>query len=98
MTFARRVVVLVAVAAGLQWACGPFRSRTPQPRDHAPVFILPEPEGTVGRATVSNPNGSVELSTARASTRVVPGVAPEAVTIMRAEEGMGRVGAGIAAA
>ena len=97
MTFARRVVVLVAVAAGLQWACGPFRSRTPQPKGQATVVILPEADGTVGRATVSNPNGSVELSTARASTGVVPGVAPEAVTIMSEEEVMRRFGAAIAA-
>jgi OmpA-OmpF porin, OOP family len=82
MILARRVLVLVAVAAGLQMACGPFRSRTPQPKGQATVVLLPESDGTVGRATVSNVSGRVELETARASTRVVPGAAPDAVKEM----------------
>ena len=82
MIYARQVFVLVAVAAGLQVACGPFRARTPQPKGQATVVLLPESDGTVGRATVSNLSGNVELGTARASTRVVPGVAPEAVKEM----------------
>jgi outer membrane protein OmpA-like peptidoglycan-associated protein len=80
MTFARRVLVLVAVAAGLQMACGPLRSRTPQRKGQATVVLLPESNGTVGRAVVSNPAGTVELGTSRSSTRAVPGVAPDAVT------------------
>jgi outer membrane protein OmpA-like peptidoglycan-associated protein len=82
MTHARKVFALVAVAAGLQMACGPFRSRTPQPKGQATVVLLPESDGSVGRAAVSNSSGNVELSTARASTRVVPGEAPEAVREM----------------
>ena len=82
MTFARRVLLLVAVAAGLQMACGPLRSQTPQRKGQATVVLLPESNGTVGRAAVSNPSGTVELGTSRASTRVVPGVAPDAVTEM----------------
>jgi outer membrane protein OmpA-like peptidoglycan-associated protein len=76
MTFARRVLVLVAVAAGLQLACGPVRSRTPQRKGESTVVLLPESDGSVGRASVSNPSGSVELGTARASTTVAPGAAP----------------------
>jgi OOP family OmpA-OmpF porin len=82
MILARRVLVLAAVAAGLQMACGPLRSRTPQPKGQATVVLLPESDGTVGRASVSNVSGSVDLGTARASTRVVPGAAPEAVKEM----------------
>jgi OOP family OmpA-OmpF porin len=82
MTYARRVLVLVGVAAGLQMACGPLRSRTPQPKGQATVVLLPESDSSVGRAAVSNSSGNVELSTARASTRVMPGVAPEAVKEM----------------
>jgi outer membrane protein OmpA-like peptidoglycan-associated protein len=77
MTFARGVLVLLAVAAGLQLACGPRRSKTPQPKSGTTVVLLPESDGSVGRATVSNPSGSVELGTARASTTVAPGTAPE---------------------
>ena len=76
MTFARRVLVLVAVAAGLQFACGPVRSKTPERKGETTVVLLPESDGSVGRATVSNPSGTVELGTARASTTVVPGAAP----------------------
>jgi outer membrane protein OmpA-like peptidoglycan-associated protein len=77
MTFARRVLVLVAVAAGLQLACGPVRSRTPERKAETTVVLLPESDGSVGRAAVSNSAGAVELGTARASTTVAPGAAPE---------------------
>ena len=56
MTFARRVVVLV-IAAGLTMACGAYRSRTQQPKGRTTVVLLPESDGSVGRATVSNPSG-----------------------------------------
>jgi outer membrane protein OmpA-like peptidoglycan-associated protein len=82
MTFVWRALVLVTVAAGPQMACGPLRSQTPQPKGQTTVVLLPEEDGTVGRAAVSNPSGTVELGTARASTRVIPGAAPEAVKEM----------------
>jgi outer membrane protein OmpA-like peptidoglycan-associated protein len=77
MTFARRVLVLVAVAAGLQLACGPRRAQTPQRKGETTVVLLPESDGSVGRATVSNSAGTVELGSARASTVVAPNTAPE---------------------
>jgi peptidoglycan-associated lipoprotein len=86
MTCARRVVVLVAISASLQLACGPLRSRTPQRKGQATVVLLPESDGTVGRAVVSNPAGAVELGTAHASTLVVPGQPPEPVTEMPAAD------------
>jgi outer membrane protein OmpA-like peptidoglycan-associated protein len=79
MTLARGVLVLM-IAAGLQTACGPLRSKTPQRRGEATVVLLPDSNGTVGRAVVSNQAGTVELGTARATTTVVPGQAPTAVT------------------
>ncbi len=82
MTFARGVLVLLAVAAGLQWACGPRRSKSPQPKSGTTVVLLPESDGSVGRATVSNSSGAVELGTARASTTVAPGTAPAPPTEM----------------
>jgi OOP family OmpA-OmpF porin len=98
MIYGRRILVLVAVAAGLQVACGPFRARTPQPtKGQATVVLLPESDGTVGRATVSNLSGTVELGTARASTRVVPGVAPEVVKEMSEADVMKIYGTAIAA-
>lgn len=77
MTFARGVLVGVAVAAGFQLACGPVRPQTPQRKGETTVVLLPESDGSVGRATVSNNAGNVELGTARAATTVAPGTAPE---------------------
>jgi OOP family OmpA-OmpF porin len=82
MSLARRVVILVAVAAGLQLACGPRRAQTPQRKGETTVVLLAEAEGSVGRATVSNPSGSVELETSRAMTRVTAAGAPTPVTEM----------------
>jgi outer membrane protein OmpA-like peptidoglycan-associated protein len=96
MILASRVVVLVPVAVGLQLACGPIRSPTPQRKGQATVVLLPDSDGTVGRAIVSNPSGAVELGTSRASTRVVPGAAPEAVTEMSDAEVMRLFGAALA--
>jgi outer membrane protein OmpA-like peptidoglycan-associated protein len=82
MTFARGVLVLVAVTAGLHTACGPLRSRTPQRKADTTVVLLAEPDGSAGSAVVSNQAGTAELGTARAMTRVAVGVAPTAVTEM----------------
>ena len=97
MICARRVVVLVAVAAGLQLACGPRRSQTPQPKGQTTVVLLPESDGTVGRAAVSNPAGTVELGTARASTVSFPGVAPGPVSEMSEADVRRLFGAALAA-
>ena len=97
MTFARRVLVLVAIAAGLQLACGPTRTRTPQRKGETTVVLLPEPDGSVGRATVTTPSGTVELGTARASTTVSPGTAPTPPTEMSEAEVKRRFGAALAA-
>ena len=96
MTFARRVLVLVAVAAGLQLACGPVRSKTPQRKGESTVVLLPESDGSVGRATVSNSSGNVELSTARASTTVTPGTAPAPPKEMSEADVMRLFGAALA--
>jgi outer membrane protein OmpA-like peptidoglycan-associated protein len=82
MTFARGVLLLVVATAGLQLACGPLRSRTPQRKGESTVVLLAEPDGSVGSATVSNPTGTVEMGTARAMTRIPAGMAPETVREM----------------
>jgi outer membrane protein OmpA-like peptidoglycan-associated protein len=96
MTFARRVLILVIIAAGLQVACG-LRSRTQQRKGESTVVLLAEPDGTVGRASVSNPSGSVELATERAMTRVTAGAAPAPVTEMSAADVQRIFGAALAA-
>jgi outer membrane protein OmpA-like peptidoglycan-associated protein len=86
----------VIIAAGLQVACG-LRSRTQQRKGEATVVLLAESDGTVGRAAVSNPSGSVELATERAMTRVTMGGAPAPVTQMSAEDVQRIFGAALAA-
>jgi outer membrane protein OmpA-like peptidoglycan-associated protein len=75
---ASRLVRLLVIlsTAGLAGACAA--------RQAAPVTqfaLLPDPDdGSVGRATVSNPAGTKELSAAQESTSVVAGKPPSAVT------------------
>ena len=90
MTDLRRaaaVVTFVCVCA-VAWACGPKAVRTAdRPAGQALVALLPDADtGKVGRGTVSNPSGSVELTAARASTTVAAGQAPTPVkTLSEAE-------------
>jgi outer membrane protein OmpA-like peptidoglycan-associated protein len=86
MIHARGLVVPMLIAAGLVTACGPFRSRSPQRPGQETVVLLPEPDGTVGRAEVSTPAGTVELATARAMTRIQPGEAPQPATEISQDE------------
>jgi len=97
MTVARGVLVLLAIAVGLQAACGPFRSRTPQRKGQDQVVLLPEADGTVGRAIVTNPAGEVELRTVRASTRIVAGQAPGQVVEISESDVQRLFGAALAA-
>jgi outer membrane protein OmpA-like peptidoglycan-associated protein len=86
MILARGVLVLLATAAGLQPACGPLRPRTPQRPGQDLFVLLPDSEGGVGRAEVSNAAGKVELTTARASTLVDATGPPGPVTELSEEE------------
>jgi outer membrane protein OmpA-like peptidoglycan-associated protein len=86
MNFASRVPVLLTmlVVAGLVSACA-ARSGGTRP-GQAVVVLLPDPEdGHVGRIVVSNPKGSPELSTARASARVTLTRAPRIRTLSESD-------------
>jgi outer membrane protein OmpA-like peptidoglycan-associated protein len=76
----RRVAVaLVLLAAG----CARPAPQPPQAPPRAIVALAADPEsGDVGRLTVSSPAGRVELTERNASTTVVSGSAPLAVTVM----------------
>lgn len=84
MKHTRRVAVLSAIAAAaLVSACGPPRVRTPERRGGTLAVLLPDAGGnTVGRATVSNPLGTVNLDTARESTLVSAGESPAPVAVI----------------
>jgi len=87
MKYGRWLAVPAALAAGLTIACGPPSIRVPGGARPDLIVLLPDPDGgTVGRATVSNPSGSVDLAGARASTVVADRQSPARVTIMSEAE------------
>lgn len=68
-----RHLAAFAVVAALTTGCATKRSV---------VLLLPDENGTVGRAGVSNQAGAVELTEARSAAVVEKGRAPQLVTIM----------------
>jgi outer membrane protein OmpA-like peptidoglycan-associated protein len=84
MNVVSRIPVLMAmmlVVMGLVSACA-MRSGGGQRPGQAVVVLLPDPEdGTVGRIVVSNPKGSTDLASARASARVTMTRAPRIRTL-----------------
>ena len=72
---------LIGLSIMLASACASHSVRQPELPGQALVALLPDPEtGNVGKATVSNANGRVELTAARESTLVRAQAAPQAVT------------------
>jgi outer membrane protein OmpA-like peptidoglycan-associated protein len=87
MNVSTRVPVLLTllVVAGSVSACA-LRSGGGQRPGQAVVVLLPDPEdGRVGRIAVSNPKGSKELASARASTRVTLTRAPRIRTLRESD-------------
>ncbi len=92
MRLARRVALVLIVDLALQVvACAPrpIQTRTaPEPASQGHdlsdlIVLLPDPDsGTVGRATVSNAFGMVDLAGARAATVVARNQAPAPVTTL----------------
>ena len=84
MNNARKVAVVMAwLIAGLVSGCGggPQHIQTPDLSSRDQIVLLPDAEGgTVGRATVSNPAGIVDLAAARHSTLVSVNGPPAPVT------------------
>ena len=83
-----RIAVLMAMSvAGLVWSCGPQQIRTPQRPGQDLIVLLPDPASAdVGRATVSNPSGAVDLAAARDSTIASAGQRPTPVSTMSEAE------------
>ena len=75
------VRLLVLVCTALAFACGPRRAAAPAGAPDL-IVLLPDSGGTVGRASVTNPLGAIELDRARAATTVIPGRAPAAAVIL----------------
>ena len=72
-----RLLAPVAALAVASVACSTRPRTTPDSTKRDQIVLLPDPDtGSVGRATVSNTAGTVELSGARASTIVSRNTAP----------------------
>jgi outer membrane protein OmpA-like peptidoglycan-associated protein len=84
MSHRRRIALLAATFAGFLSACGPQQVRTPgpDPKSATLVVLLPDADGTTGRATASNKLASAELVAARESTLVALNLPPSKVTLM----------------
>jgi outer membrane protein OmpA-like peptidoglycan-associated protein len=80
MTGMRVTAVLIGTAAAfVASACGPRHVITPAPVSRSLVVLLADPDsGALGRATVSNQSGSVDLVGERDSTDVAMNQSPPA--------------------
>ena len=88
MTGVPRITVLVAtLAAALSTACGPQRIAVPsRPAQTLPaqalIVLLPDANGSVGRARVSNESGSADLAAERDATRVAANEPPGRISTL----------------
>jgi outer membrane protein OmpA-like peptidoglycan-associated protein len=82
MKYAAARLVLFVCCCGSFVACAKLaREEAQRPRQDL-VALLPDSDGTVGSAQVSNPAGLVDLTETRASTRISPDNAPAPVVIL----------------
>jgi outer membrane protein OmpA-like peptidoglycan-associated protein len=76
-----RVLVAILVVAGLVSACAARSAGRGRPGEVLVVLLPDSDTGNVGRVVVSNPEGSTELATAWASTRVTLTQTPQIRTL-----------------
>jgi outer membrane protein OmpA-like peptidoglycan-associated protein len=87
--YATRLMALTAVIAGSLGASCAFRRQAqtvPDPPKPALVVLLPDADGTTGRARVSNEFGAVDLTAERHSTIVTSAGRPAPVQVMTQDE------------
>jgi outer membrane protein OmpA-like peptidoglycan-associated protein len=85
-TIAPRLVVLgLAAAAAFAAACGPKNVAGPIRPDGALIVLLPDEDGSTGRASVSNPAGSADLTAPRNASNVAPNQRPDVITMSEAD-------------
>ena len=85
MRVARLMALTAVIAGSLGASCAsrrPAQSSPAPPATPALVVLLPEQDGTVGRARVSNEFGAVDLNAERHSTIVTPDGKPAPVRVM----------------
>ena len=84
MTRARAGFAALGLTCALASGCARVARVAGEPErpPHDLAVLLPDSDGTVGRATVSNASGATELSEARAATRISRNQAPSAATVL----------------
>src|SRR4030081_3936135 len=83
MIDAPRITVLLAtLAATLATACGPQRIAGPSRPGQELILLLPDANGSVGRARGSNQAGSAELSSERDATHVAANQPPGPISAL----------------
>jgi outer membrane protein OmpA-like peptidoglycan-associated protein len=83
MADAPRITVLLAtLAATLVTACGPQRIAAPSRPAQALIVLLPDSNGSVGRARVSNESGSADLGSLRDATHVAANQPPGPISTL----------------
>jgi len=86
MTARARLLVASVAATLAAGACAHPRPVQPAPPSDRFVLLADPDDGHVGAAIVTSPAGSIELTTARGSTRVTPGAAPTPQAELTEEE------------
>lgn len=85
MRVARLMALTAVIAGSLGASCAsrrPVQSTPAPPTTPALVVLLPDPDGTTGRARVSNEFGAVDLTAERQSTIVMRDGKPAPVRVM----------------
>jgi len=85
-TIAPRLIVFgLAAAAAFAAACGPKNVAGPNRPGGALIVLLPDEDGSTGRASVTNPAGSADLTAPRNASNVVPNEKPGVMTMSEAD-------------
>src|SRR3954470_2918689 len=77
--------ILIATLTACTLGCAQKRVPPSVRPGQAQVVLLPDPGGTVGHATVTNPAGTADLDIPRASVTVSPGQPPAVMIISEAD-------------
>ncbi|GAC1455479.1 MAG: hypothetical protein PVSMB1_05000 [Gemmatimonadaceae bacterium] len=85
----QRAILVVTVLATLGTGCAPKHLKYlsgPSVSGGALIVLLPDSDGSVGRASVSNPSGSADLAAARDATQATANRSPGPVSTLSDQE------------
>jgi outer membrane protein OmpA-like peptidoglycan-associated protein len=97
MKYPQAWLFLFICSCGSFVACAKLAREEPQRPRQDLAALLPDSDGTVGRARVSNTMGSVDLTDARAATRISPDQPPSSVVVLSEDDVQREFGEALAA-